>query len=50
MGAEDVDLETWHRMLKGPLQPTVTLSLAFAETGDEYSVVALRHGFRTFGE
>ena len=50
MGAEDVDLETLHRMLKGPLHTTVTLSLARAETGDEYSVVALRHGFRTFGE
>jgi len=50
MEAEDVDLETLHRMLKGPLHTTVTLSLARAETGDEYSVVALRHGFRTFGE
>lgn len=46
--AEHVDLNTLHNMLRGPLHSTVTLSLARSDTGECYTVVALRHGFRAF--
>ena len=46
--AEHVELPVLHEMLRGPLHTTVKLSLARARTDERYTVVALRHGFRTF--
>ena len=48
--AEHADLDTLHRLLKGPLHSTVVLSLARAGTGEEYEVEALRHGKFSFTE
>ena len=46
--AEYVPLAALHAMLRGTLHSTVNLKLARANTGEEYTVVALRHGFKTF--
>ena len=46
--AEHVHLEALHKMLKGPLHSIVTLVLVRAESGEKYSVSAIRHGFRAF--
>jgi hypothetical protein len=46
--AEHVPLAALHAMLRGPLHSTVNLKLARSNTGAEYTVVVLRHGFKAF--
>jgi hypothetical protein len=46
--AEHATLDALHKMLKGPLHSTVLLSLARADTGERYTVEALRHGKYSF--
>ena len=48
MHVENVSLGMLQSMLKGPMHSTVRLSFARADSGDRYTVLALRHGFRTF--
>ena len=47
--AQHADLQSLRDMLKGPLHSTVTIKLSRVDTGENYNVVALRHGFRAFG-
>jgi len=47
--AQHTDLQSLKDMLKGPLHSTVTIKLSRVDTGENYDVVALRHGFRAFG-
>jgi hypothetical protein len=46
--AEHATLDALQKMLKGPLHSTVLLSLARADTGERYTVEALRHGKYSF--
>jgi len=46
--AEHATLDALHKMLKGPLHSTVLLSLARVDTGERYTVEALRHGKYSF--
>ena len=46
--AEYVPIAALHAMLRGALHSTVNLKLVRTNTGEEYTVVTLRHGFKTF--
>jgi hypothetical protein len=46
--AEHATLDALQKMLKGPLHSTVLLYLARADTGERYTVEALRHGKYSF--
>lgn len=49
VNAENVqNVSELHKMLTGPLHSVVTLSMARAESGERYSVSAIRHGFHSF--
>jgi len=48
MEAEHIQLTTLHNLLRGPLHSTVTLLMARSDTGERYTVVALRHGYHSF--
>ena len=48
--AEHVPLAALHAMLRGPLHSTVNLKLARSNTGEEYTVVVLRQGFKALAD